>query len=78
MAKVELLERHKVRKCLSGWVMRAKGRNGGRSRVMTADKLRYGQHLMARRPRPAAERQVGMLEHLLQPCVYGSGLAAAD
>ena len=30
---------------------RARGRNGGRPRVMTAQKLRYAQHLMANRTR---------------------------
>ena len=40
---------------------RARGRNGGRPRIMTIDKLRYAQHLMADRSRsiPAICRELG-------------------
>ena len=34
---------------------RARGRNGGRPRVMTAEKLRYAQHLMADQARSISE-----------------------
>lgn len=34
---------------------RARGRKGGRPRIMTADKLRYAKHLMADRTRPIPE-----------------------
>jgi DNA invertase Pin-like site-specific DNA recombinase len=42
---------------------RARGRNGGRPRVMTADKLRYARHLMADRTRSIPEicRELGGL-----------------
>src|SRR6188508_1709583 len=40
---------------------RARGRKGGRPRIMTVDKLRYAQHLMTDRSRsiPAVCRELG-------------------
>jgi DNA invertase Pin-like site-specific DNA recombinase len=57
------MERNLIRQRVKEGVLaaRARGRNGGRPRVMTADKLRYAQHLMADRSRgiPAICRELG-------------------
>ena len=51
------MERNVIRqRVLEGMAAaRARGRKGGRPRVMTADKLRYAQHLMADRTRAIPE-----------------------
>lgn len=57
------MERNLIRQRVREGVIaaRARGRKGGRPRVMTADKLRYAQHLMADRSRsiPAICRELG-------------------
>ena len=47
------MERNVIRqRVLEGMkAARARGRNGGRPRIMTVDKLRYARHLMADRSR---------------------------
>jgi DNA invertase Pin-like site-specific DNA recombinase len=57
------MERNLIRQRVQEGILaaRARGRKGGRPRVMTADKLRYAQHLMADRSRsiPAICRELG-------------------
>ena len=57
------MERNLIRQRVKEGILaaRARGRNGGRPRVMTVDKLRYAQHLMADRSRgiPAICRELG-------------------
>lgn len=57
------MERNLIRQRVREGILaaRARGRKGGRPRVMTADKLRYAQHLMADRSRsiPAICRELG-------------------
>ena len=64
--------RQRVREGLAA--ARARGRKGGRPRVMTPDKLRYAQHLMADRGRsiPSIQAELGgmptsTLYHYLHP-----------
>jgi DNA invertase Pin-like site-specific DNA recombinase len=47
------MERNLLRQRVKEGILaaRARGRNGGRPRIMTVDKLRYAQHLMADRSR---------------------------
>ena len=47
------MERNLIRQRVKEGIVaaRARGRKGGRPRIMTADKLRYAQHLMADRSR---------------------------
>ena len=51
--------RQRVRECLKA--ARARGRKGGRPRIMTVEKLRYAQHLMADRTRsiPSICKELG-------------------
>ena len=57
------MERNLIRQRVKEGIVaaRARGRKGGRPRVMTVDKLRYAQHLMADRSRsiPAVCRELG-------------------
>lgn len=57
------MERNLIRQRVKEGILaaRARGRKGGRPRVMTIDKLRYAQHLMADRSRsiPAICRELG-------------------
>ena len=57
------MERNLIRQRVKEGILaaRARGRKGGRPRVMTLDKLRYAQHLMADRSRsiPAICRELG-------------------
>ena len=57
------MERNMVRQRVKEGIVaaRARGRKGGRPRIMTVDKLRYAQHLMADRSRsiPAVCRELG-------------------
>jgi DNA invertase Pin-like site-specific DNA recombinase len=59
------MERNLIRQRISEGIAaaRARGRKGGRPRVMTREKLRYAQHLMADRERsiPAICRELGNL-----------------
>ena len=59
------MERNLIRQRISEGIAaaRARGRNGGRPRVMTPDKLRFAQHLMGDRERsiPAICRELGTL-----------------
>ena len=59
------MERNLIRKRVSEGVAaaRARGRKGGRPRVMTPEKLRYAQHLMADQSRsiPAICRELGAM-----------------
>lgn len=57
------MERNLIRQRVREGILaaRARGRKGGRPRIMTIDKLRYAQHLMADRSRsiPAICRELG-------------------
>jgi DNA invertase Pin-like site-specific DNA recombinase len=57
------MERNLIRQRVKEGIVaaRARGRKGGRPRIMTVDKLRYAQHLMADRSRsiPAVCRELG-------------------
>ena len=57
------MERNLIRQRVKEGILaaRARGRKGGRPRVMTVDRLRYAQHLMADRSRsiPAVCRELG-------------------
>ena len=57
------MERNLLRQRVKEGILaaRARGRNGGRPRIMTVDKLRYAQHLMADRSRsiPSICRELG-------------------
>ena len=73
------MERNLIRQRVKEGIVaaRARGRKGGRPRIMTVDKLRYAQHLMADRSRsiPAVCRELGdipssTLYHYLH--AYGS------
>ena len=59
------MERNVIRQCVREGVKaaRARGRKGGRPRIMTAEKLRYAQSLMADRDRSIPEicRELGNL-----------------
>ena len=57
------MERSLIRQRIKEGIVapRARGRKGGRPRIMTVDKLRYAQHLTADRSRsiPAVCRELG-------------------
>ena len=57
------MERNLIRQRVKEGILaaRARGRKGGRPRIMTVDKLRYAQHLMTDRSRsiPAVCRELG-------------------
>ena len=57
------MERNLIRQRISEGIVaaRARGRKGGRPRVMTPEKLRYAQHLLADRTRsvPAICHELG-------------------
>ena len=57
------MERNLIRQRIKEGIVapRARGRKGGRPRIMTVDKLRYAQHLTADRSRsiPAVCRELG-------------------
>lgn len=59
------MERNLIRQRVKEGILaaRARGRKGGRPRIMTVDKLRYAQHLMADRSRsiPAVCRELGCI-----------------
>ena len=59
------MERNLIRQRVQEGILaaRARGRQGGRPRIMTVDRLRYAQHLMADRARsiPSICRELGDL-----------------
>src|SRR5258708_22489412 len=68
------LIRQRVREGIAA--ARARGRTGGRPRIMTADKLRYATHLMADRSRsiPAICVELGgIASSTLYHCVHADG-----
>src|SRR5882757_6935235 len=67
------LIRQRVREGIAA--ARARGRTGGRPRIMTADKLRYATHLMADRSRsiPAICLELGGIPSTLYHYVHADG-----
>ena len=68
--------RSRVREGLKAARARARGRKGGRPRIMTAEKLRYAQHLMADRTRsiPSICKELGNVPaSTLYHCLHADG-----